>query len=212
MTPLASVALGVVAHRRLARRSGLGVVDRRGRRSRPRSSSRSRASRASGRSRGSASPAWSATTHASPREAGGRWVGVAISWVLRALAVFVLLAALGFGVDFARRSRSSARRRPRPSSRRSGGRGGAGRRGCGDPRRLAACTPTDAVAFGIAAQALLMAAGAAFVLALGALARPGALSRSPLSRSLRAASAAASRGGCPPSTGRRRRTDAASLS
>ena len=38
---------------------------------------------------------------ATPREAVWAWVGVAMSWVLRALAVFVLLAALGLGTDFA---------------------------------------------------------------------------------------------------------------
>src|SRR5690242_16746144 len=36
-----------------------------------------------------------------PREAAWAWLGVAVSWALRALAMFVLLAALGFGTNFA---------------------------------------------------------------------------------------------------------------
>jgi uncharacterized membrane protein YbhN (UPF0104 family) len=122
---------------------------------------------------------------ASPREAVWAWVGVAISWALRALAVFVLLAALGFGTDFAAAlafvcaASASAVLPVAPA-------GAAVQAGAGAAILVAHGVHTeDAVAFGIAAQGLLMAAGAIFVLALGAWHAQGALSRSPLSRSLR---------------------------
>jgi hypothetical protein len=44
---------------------------------------------------------WIGDNATPPREAIWAWIGVAVSWVLRTLAVFVLLAALGFGADFA---------------------------------------------------------------------------------------------------------------
>jgi len=118
---------------------------------------------------------------ASPREAVWAWVGVAISWGLRTLAVFVLLAALGFGNDFALAlafvcaASASAVLPIAPA-------GAAVQAGAGAAILVASGVHTeDAVAFGIAAQGLLMAAGAAFVIALGAWHAQGALSRLPRS-------------------------------
>jgi len=87
---------------------------------------------------------------------------------LRALAVFVLLAALGLGVDFALAlafvcASSAAAVLPVAPA------GAAMQAGAGAAILIASGVhANDAVAFGIAAQALLMAAGAAFVLALAA--------------------------------------------
>jgi len=103
-----------------------------------------------------------------PREAARAWVGVAASWVLRTVAVYVLLAALGFGTNFALAlafvcaSSASAVLPVAPA-------GAAVQAGAGAAILAAAgIHAEDAVAFGIAAQALTIAAGAAFVLALGA--------------------------------------------
>jgi len=111
---------------------------------------------------------WVGENATPPREAVWAWVGVAVSWVLRALAVFVLLAALGFGADFALAlafvcaSSASAVLPIAPA-------GAAMQAGAGAAILVASGVHTEeAVAFGIAAQALLMAAGFAFVLALGA--------------------------------------------
>jgi uncharacterized membrane protein YbhN (UPF0104 family) len=102
------------------------------------------------------------------REAVWAWAAVAVSWVLRSLAVFVLLAALGFGFDFALAlsfvcaSSASAVLPIAPA-------GAAMQAGAGAAILAASGVHTDqAVAFGVAAQALLMISGAAFVLALGA--------------------------------------------
>lgn len=112
-----------------------------------------------------------------PREAVWAWLAVATSWLLRALAVFVLLAALGLGTDFALAlafvcaSSASAVLPVAPA-------GAAMQAGAGAAILVASGVHADqAVAFGIAAQALLMATGAAFVLALGAWHAQGALSR-----------------------------------
>jgi uncharacterized membrane protein YbhN (UPF0104 family) len=109
---------------------------------------------------------WIGDNATPPREAVWAWVGVAISWVLRTLAVFVLLAALGFGADFALAlafvcaASASAVLPIAPA-------GAAVQAGAGAAILVASGVHTeDAVAFGIAAQALLMAAGFAFVLAL----------------------------------------------
>lgn len=101
------------------------------------------------------------------REAFQAWLAVATSWALRALAVFVLLAALGLGSDFALAlafvcaSSASAVLPVAPA-------GAAVQAGAGGAILAASGIRTeDALAFGVAAQALLIAAGAAFVLALG---------------------------------------------
>jgi uncharacterized membrane protein YbhN (UPF0104 family) len=109
---------------------------------------------------------WIGDNATPPREAIWAWIGVAVSWVLRTLAVFVLLAALGFGADFALAlafvcaASASAVLPIAPA-------GAAVQAGAGAAILIASGVHTeDAVAFGIAAQALLMAAGFAFVLAL----------------------------------------------
>src|SRR6185437_651463 len=102
------------------------------------------------------------------REAVHAWAAVAMSWVLRTLAVFVLLAALGFGTDFALAlafvcaSSASAVLPVAPA-------GAAMQAGAGAAILIASgVRAEDAVAFGVAAQALVIASGAACVLALGA--------------------------------------------
>lgn len=110
--------------------------------------------------------AWIADHAASPRDAGWAWAGVAFSWVLRAVAVFVLLAALGLGQDFALAiafvcaASASAVLPIAPA-------GAAMQAGAGSAMLVASgMHAEDAVAFGIAAQALLIGVGAACVLAL----------------------------------------------
>jgi len=102
------------------------------------------------------------------REAVHAWLAVAASWALRALAIFVLLAALGLGTDFSLAlafvcaSSASAVLPVAPA-------GAAVQAGAGAAILIASgMRADDAVAFGVAAQALLIASGAAFVLALGA--------------------------------------------
>ena len=102
----------------------------------------------------------------SPREALWAWGAVATSWVLRSLATFVLLAALGLGTDFALAlafvcaSAASAVLPVAPA-------GAAVQAGAGAAILVAAgIRSEDAIAFGIAAQALIIAAGAMCVLAL----------------------------------------------
>jgi uncharacterized membrane protein YbhN (UPF0104 family) len=113
-----------------------------------------------------------------PREAAWAWLGVAVSWGLRALAMFVLLAALGFGMNFALAiafvcASSAAAVLPVAPA------GAAMQAGAGAAILVASGVRTEeAVAFGIAAQALLIAVGAMFVLALGAWHAQGAVSRS----------------------------------
>jgi hypothetical protein len=109
------------------------------------------------------------------------WLGVVASWLLRALAMFVLLAALGFGTNFALAlafvcASSAAAVLPVAPA------GAAMQAGAGAAILVASGVHTEeAVAFGIAAQALLIAVGATFVLALGAWHAQGAvLSRSRL--------------------------------
>ncbi len=110
---------------------------------------------------------WVGDNATPPREAVWAWLAVATSWLLRALAIFVLLAALGFGVDFALAlafvcASSAAAVLPVAPA------GAAMQAGAGAAILIASGVHTnDAVAFGVAAQALLMVAGAAFVLALG---------------------------------------------
>ena len=123
---------------------------------------------------------WVGDHAASPRDAGWAWIGVALSWVLRAVAVFVLLAALGLGTDFALAiafvcaASASAVLPVAPA-------GAAVQAGAGAAILVASgMRADDAVAFGIAAQGLLIAAGAMFVVALGAWHAHGALRRARL--------------------------------
>jgi uncharacterized membrane protein YbhN (UPF0104 family) len=112
-----------------------------------------------------------------PREAAWAWVGVAVSWGLRALATYVLLAALGVSTDFALAlafvcaSSASAVLPVAPA-------GAVVQAGAGAAILVAAGVHADqAVAFGLAAQAVTIAAGAAFVVALGAWHAQGRLQR-----------------------------------
>lgn len=102
------------------------------------------------------------------REAIWAWLAVVLSWLLRSLATFVLLAALGLGTDYALAlafvcaSAASAVLPVAPA-------GAAMQAGAGAAILVAAGVHSEeAIAFGIAAQALVIAAGAMFVLALGA--------------------------------------------
>ena len=99
---------------------------------------------------------------------GWAWLGVAASWVLRVLAVFVLLAALGLGTDFAMAlgflcaSSASAALPIAPA-------GAATQAGAGAAMLIASgMHSTQAIAFGIASQGLGILTGAVFVVALGA--------------------------------------------
>jgi uncharacterized membrane protein YbhN (UPF0104 family) len=128
---------------------------------------------------------WIGENATPPREAVWAWIGVATSWVLRTLAIFVLLAALGFGADFALAlafvcaASASAVLPIAPA-------GAAVQAGAGAAILIASGIHADqAVAFGIAAQVLLMAAGAAFVLALGAWHAQGRLQQVAVAGQLR---------------------------
>jgi uncharacterized membrane protein YbhN (UPF0104 family) len=111
---------------------------------------------------------WIGENATPPREAAWAWVAVATSWLLRSLATFVLLAALGLGVDFALAlafvcAASAAAVLPAAPA------GAAMQAGAGAAILVASGMHADeAVAFGIAAQALVIAAGAACVLGLAA--------------------------------------------
>jgi uncharacterized membrane protein YbhN (UPF0104 family) len=109
---------------------------------------------------------WIGENATPPREAAWAWVAVATSWLLRSLATFVLLAALGLGTDFALAlafvcaASASAVLPVAPA-------GAAMQAGAGAAILVASGMHAEqAVAFGIAAQALVIAAGATFVLAL----------------------------------------------
>lgn len=104
----------------------------------------------------------------SPRSAAAAWAGIAASWLLRGVAIFVLLGALGMRTSFALAlaflcaSSASAVLPVAPA-------GAATQAGAGAAILVAAGVHTDeAIAFGIAAQALVIAAGAVFVAAMGA--------------------------------------------
>lgn len=121
---------------------------------------------------------WVGDHAASPREAVWAWLGVVLSWLLRVVAMFVLLAALGLGGDFALAvafvcASSAAAVLPVAPA------GAAMQAGAGAAILAAAGVHTEqAVAFGVAAQALLIGVGATFVVALGAWHAQGAVSRS----------------------------------
>jgi uncharacterized membrane protein YbhN (UPF0104 family) len=111
---------------------------------------------------------WMSENATPPRDAVGAWAAVAVSWTLRGLALFVLLAALGLGTSFALAlaflcaSSASAVLPIAPA-------GAAVQAGAGAAILVAAGMPVDhAIAFGIAAQGLLIAAGAVYVAAMAA--------------------------------------------
>jgi uncharacterized membrane protein YbhN (UPF0104 family) len=128
---------------------------------------------------------WIGRNSTPPREAAWAWGAVAVSWTLRTLAVFVLLAALGLGTDFALAlafvcaASASAVLPVAPA-------GAAMQAGAGAAILVASgIHPEEAIAFGIAAQALLMAVGAVFVLALGAWHAQGRLQQVAVAGQLR---------------------------
>ena len=151
---------------------------------------------------------WVGDNATPPREAAWAWLAVATSWVLRALAIFVLLAALGFGTDFALAlafvcASSAAAVLPVAPA------GAAMQAGAGAAILVASGVhANDAVAFGIAAQALLMAVGATFVIALAAWHAQGRLQQFAVRRA--AAQNPHARVTLPPR--KPQRTDAASFS
>ncbi|MDP9286185.1 MAG: lysylphosphatidylglycerol synthase domain-containing protein [Actinomycetota bacterium] len=111
---------------------------------------------------------WVGENATPPREAAWAWAAVATSWLLRSLATFVLLAALGLGTDFALAlafvcaASASAVLPVAPA-------GAAMQAGAGAAILVASgMHAEEAVAFGIAAQALVIAVGATCVLALAA--------------------------------------------
>ena len=111
---------------------------------------------------------WLAVHSTGTREASKALVLVAASWALRALALYVLLAALGVSSSFALAllflcaSSASAALPVAPA-------GAATQAGAGAAAlALAGVATSDAVAFAISAQALLVLAGAAVVLTTGA--------------------------------------------
>ena len=128
---------------------------------------------------------WVGDNSTSSRQAAWAWGAVAVSWVLRTLAVFVLLAALGLGTDFALAlafvcaASASAVLPIAPA-------GAAMQAGAGAAILVASGVHAEeAVAFGIAAQALLMAVGSGFVLALVAWHAQGRLQQVVLAGHLR---------------------------
>jgi uncharacterized membrane protein YbhN (UPF0104 family) len=111
---------------------------------------------------------WMRENETPPREAILAWAAVATSWVLRSLGTFVLLAALGFGTDFALAlafvcaSAAAAVLPVAPA-------GAAMQAGAGAAILVASGVHSEqAVAFGVAAQGLVIAVGATCVLAFGA--------------------------------------------
>ncbi len=111
---------------------------------------------------------WVAEHATGPREASKAWALVSASWALRSIAVFVLLAALGMGNSFALAlaflcaSSASAVLPVAPA-------GAATQAGAGAAILVASGVHGEqAIAFAVSAQALLMAVGAVYVLAMGA--------------------------------------------
>ncbi len=112
--------------------------------------------------------------HSTPsKSAVAAWVAVVVSWTLRAVAIFVLLAALGMGQDFALAlafvcAASAASVLPIAPA------GAAMQAGAGAAILVAAgMHSSQAVAFGIAAQGLVVGVGAIY-LAVVAVAHAGA--------------------------------------
>ena len=116
---------------------------------------------------------WMQEHATAPRDAITAWAAVAISWSLRGLALFVLLGALGLHTSFVLAlaflcaSSASAVLPIAPA-------GAVTQAGAGAAILVAAgMHPDEALAFGVAAQGLVIAAGAVCVVAIGSLARRG---------------------------------------
>jgi uncharacterized membrane protein YbhN (UPF0104 family) len=111
---------------------------------------------------------WVAEHATQPRDTFAAWAAVAVSWTLRGLALFVLLAALGLGTSFALAlaflcaSSASAVLPIAPA-------GAVTQAGAGAAILVAAgMHPDEAIAFGVAAQGLVIAAGVVCVAAMAA--------------------------------------------
>jgi uncharacterized membrane protein YbhN (UPF0104 family) len=111
---------------------------------------------------------WMKENATGPRDAVVAWVAVAVSWNLRAVALFVLLGALGFQMSFVLAlaflcvSSASAVLPIAPA-------GAVTQAGAGAAILVASgMHPDEAIAFGVAAQGLVIAAGAVCVVALAA--------------------------------------------
>jgi uncharacterized membrane protein YbhN (UPF0104 family) len=111
---------------------------------------------------------WTAEHATPPRDAVTAWAAVAVSWSLRGLALFVLLAALGLHTSFVLAlaflcaSSASAVLPIAPA-------GAATQAGAGAAILVAAGMHVDeAIAFGVAAQGLVIVAGAICVAAMAA--------------------------------------------
>jgi uncharacterized membrane protein YbhN (UPF0104 family) len=109
---------------------------------------------------------WMQDHATSPRDAVVAWAAVAVSWGLRGLALFVLLGALGLQMSFVLAlaflcvSSASAVLPIAPA-------GAVTQAGAGAAILVAAgMRPDEAIAFGVAAQGLVIAAGAVCVAAL----------------------------------------------
>jgi len=111
---------------------------------------------------------WMQEHSTAPRDALAAWAAVAVSWSLRALALFVLLGALGLHMSFVLAlaflcvSSASAVLPIAPA-------GAVTQAGAGAAILVAAGVhPDEALAFGVAAQGLVIAAGAVCVAAMAA--------------------------------------------
>jgi uncharacterized membrane protein YbhN (UPF0104 family) len=111
---------------------------------------------------------WASEHAAPPRDAVTAWAAVAVSWTLRGLALFVLLGALGLPTSFALAlaflcaSSASAVLPIAPA-------GAITQAGAGAAILVASgMHPDEAIAFGVAAQGLVIAAGAICVAAMAA--------------------------------------------
>ena len=118
--------------------------------------------------RASASSAGCRSTRRRPRDAIAAWAAVAVSWTLRGLALFVLLGALGLRTSFVLAlaflcaSSASAVLPIAPA-------GAVTQAGAGAAILVAAgMHPDEAIAFGVAAQGLVIAAGAVCVAVMAA--------------------------------------------
>ena len=109
---------------------------------------------------------WMKENSTPSRSAIAAWIAIAASWTLRGLAVFVLLAALGLGTDFALAlafvcASSAAAVLPVAPA------GAAMQAGAGAAILVAAGMDTDnAIAFGVAAQGLVIGVGAIYLVAM----------------------------------------------
>ena len=166
LTPLASVA-AADAHS-WAVRAGFAVARRRGRRSPPSSSRCCPGSRAGAAWRTTALRAGSPASRTCRRRRCAAWLFISVSWMLRGTAVFLLLNALSLqgsfplALAFVCASAASAALPIAPA-------GAATQAGAGAAILIASGVPAgEALAFSVAAQALVVVTGAAVMLLIAA--------------------------------------------